>query len=80
MRTFMPLPIVGVAGLLKALSQAKNPGVVQEGALPPLDLSPLQNLPRETEQSATNKRRVLQGASGRPTAFPPAVPFNYPNS
>jgi hypothetical protein len=75
------IPKFNLAAVLKPLFQVKSLAVVPEPEFTPFDLSQLRDLPRETERAATTAGRgVRPNAAGRPTVYPPAVPFNYPNS
>ena len=60
--------------LLNGLFPVSNHVEVSETELPPLDLSHLRNLARDKDRSGT-----AESSPQRPTVYPPAVPFNYPN-
>ena len=68
----MPLPIVGLSALLKALYAANHQEELPEEPFTPFDLSYLQQMPRDTDRSAPTER-LLAPPSG---AYPPPVPNN----
>ena len=72
----MLLPIMGLSGLLEALSSARNHGAAPETDLTPLDLSHLRDLPKDTGRS--DKRHLSREVFLRHAVFPPAVPNNQP--
>ncbi|HEY0791638.1 MAG TPA: hypothetical protein VGD78_11290 [Chthoniobacterales bacterium] len=72
------LPNFGLQLIFKALFAGSQHAIAVEPELPALDFAQLRNLPRDPNKM--NARGSHWQPSKAPGAFPPPVPFNYPNS